>query len=120
MAENKILEREYTIPLRKEFLKVPRYRRMQRAIKTIKQFIAKHMKIPDREVSKVKLDMYLNNELWFRGIKNPPTKIKVKATREKDLVKVDFIDIPDFVTLKIKAYDNGSPMEPFSFEVDIK
>jgi len=96
MAE-KILEREYVIPLRRELLKVPIYRRSERAVKAIKKFIAKHMKVTDRDVKKVKLDVYLNNEIWFRGITNPPSKVKVKARKEGDIVKVDFVEIPAHV-----------------------
>ena len=35
MAENKTLEREYVIPLKREWLKVPRYERTSKAIKTV-------------------------------------------------------------------------------------
>ena len=97
MAETKVLEREYIIPLRKAWLKVPPYERTGKAIKTIKKFIAKHMKIPDREIKKVKLDMHFNNEIWFRGRKNPPSKIKVRARKENDIVKLDFVEIPEHV-----------------------
>src|SRR3989338_7532683 len=94
MAETKILEREYVIPLRRELLKVPQYERAGRAIKAIKKFIAKHMKVLERDVNKVKLDMYFNNEVWFRGRTNPPSKVKVKARKEGDIVKVDFVETP--------------------------
>ena len=47
-------EREYIIPLRREWQKVANYRRTGRAVKEIKKFIAKHMKVPDRDFSKVK------------------------------------------------------------------
>ena len=96
MAE-KILEREYVIPLRKALLRVPQYRRSGRAIKAIKKFIAKHMKVADRDVKNVKLDVYFNNEVWFRGRANPPTKVKVKARKEGDIVHVEFVDVPEHV-----------------------
>lgn len=101
--ETKTLEREYIIPLRKEWRKVANYRRTGRAVKAIKQFIARHMKVPDRDVSKVKLDMYLNQEVWFRGKKKPPAKIKVKAIKEGDIVRVELAELPEhwkFVELK--------------------
>lgn len=88
-------EREYVIPLRREILKVPRHKRTPKAIKAIKQFLAKHMRIPDRDVSKIKLDDYLNKEIWHKGIKNPPTKIKVKVKREGELIRVTLVDLPD-------------------------
>ncbi|MBU0760693.1 MAG: 50S ribosomal protein L31e [Nanoarchaeota archaeon] len=106
------LEREYIIPLRKEWRKVANYRRTGRAIKAIKKFIARHMKVPEHDVSKVKLDIYLNNEIFFRGRKKPPAKIKVKAVREGDVVKVRLAEIPTAVKfLKIKHEKRSKPAE---------
>ncbi len=105
MAEVKTqkLEREYIIPLRREFLKMPQYRRGGRAIKTIKKFIAKHMKVDERDVDKVKLDIYLNNEVLFRGRRSPPSKIKVRAVKEGEIVKVTLAEPPQHVKfLKLK------------------
>ena len=87
------LEREYVIPLRREWRKVANYRRAGRAAKAIKKFIARHMKVPDRDVEKVKLDIYLNQELWFKGRRKPPAKIKVKARKEGDIVKVELAEM---------------------------
>lgn len=61
----------------------------------IKKFIARHMKIADRDLDKVKLDNYLNNELWFRGSKKPLAKIKVIAKRDGDVVRVELAEMPD-------------------------
>jgi large subunit ribosomal protein L31e len=96
MAEEqtKPLEREYIIPLRREWLKLPEYRRAGRAAKAIKKFIAKHMKVPERDIDKVKLDVYLNHEIWARGARHPPAKIKVRARKEGDIVKVEFVEMP--------------------------
>ena len=44
------LEREYIVPLRKEFKKVPEFRRAKRALKALKQFIARHMRVEDRDL----------------------------------------------------------------------
>lgn len=87
------LEREYVIPLRREWRKVANYRRAGRAAKAIKKFIARHMKVPDRDVEKVKLDIYLNQELWFKGRRKPPAKIKVIARKEGDIVKVELAEM---------------------------
>ena len=89
------LTREYIIPLRREWQKKANYRRTGRAVKFIKQFIAKHMKVSERDVSKVKLDPYFNNEIWFRGRANPPSKIKVRATKVGDIVKVTLAETTD-------------------------
>jgi large subunit ribosomal protein L31e len=98
MAEKKLAnEREYVINLRREWLRVPQYERTGRAVKAIKKFIAKHMKVADRDVKKVKLDIYFNNELWFKGRANPPAKIKVKAIRDGENIKVSFAETPQYV-----------------------
>jgi large subunit ribosomal protein L31e len=97
-----ILEREYIVPLRKGWLKVPKYKRGNKAIKTLKEFIARHMKVYDRDLKKVKLNIDLNRELWFRGIKKPPAKIKVSAKRFDDgIVRVDLVDIPAVIKFSI-------------------
>jgi len=100
MAEINQTEREYIIPLRKEWTKVPRYKRTNKAIKAIKEFIAKHMKIRDRDLRKIKVDKYLNEEIWFRGIRKPPSKIKVKAVKDGEIVKVELSELPDKLKFK--------------------
>lgn len=97
--------KEYTIPLRKDWRKVANYRRAGRAAKFIKKFIARHMKIPDRDTSKVKLDMYLNNEIWFKGKTKPPAKIKVKALKEGEIIKVFLAEIPEQVKFAKQKYE---------------
>lgn len=97
-VENKVLlEREYIIPLRKDWLKAPEYKRVRKSVKTIRKFIARHMKIEERDESKVKINKWLNHELWFRGIKHPPAKIKVKARKYADKVEVELSEIPEKV-----------------------
>ena len=79
----KILERTYNVPLRKEYLKVATWRRTEKAVTAVKQFLVRHMKSED-----VKLSTELNEKLWQHGIKNPPHHIKVTATRdEKGVVR---------------------------------
>ena len=92
------LEREYIVPLRKGWLKVPEYKRANKAVKTLKEFLAKHMKIYDRDLRKIKIDNILNNEIRFRGMKKPPAKIKVKVKKFEDgIVRVELVDIPAHV-----------------------
>ena len=75
------IEREYNIPLRRKFQKTPRYKKANKAIKTIKEFLVRHMTIRDRDLKKIKIDKYLNEFVWFRGIKKPPAKVRVKAIK---------------------------------------
>ena len=95
-----VLERVYVVPMRRGFLKVPHYKRAKKAIKTMKEFLAKHMKVEDRDISKVKVDIYLNNEVWFKGIKRPLSKVKVKARKVDGIVYAELAEIPDAVKFK--------------------
>ena len=90
-------ERIYTIPLRREFLKAPSYKRSKKAISTIRTFLMRHMKAED-----VKIGKYLNLEILKHGRKNPPPRVKVKAIKDKikvkdkdvEIVKVELINAP--------------------------
>ena len=82
------LERIYTIPLRREFNKVPNYRRTRKAVIAVRKFLQKHMKCDD-----VRIGKYLNLELWKHGKKNPPPRIKVKAIKDKEKIKDKEIEI---------------------------
>lgn len=104
MAEKKTtvdkIEREYIIPLRRKWAKVPRYKRANKAIKAIKEFLARHMKVRDRDLNKIKLDKYLNEFVWFRGIKKPPIKIKVKVIQEGEIIKAELAELPEALKFK--------------------
>ena len=91
----KVLERVYTVPLRKEWLKAPRYRRAKKAVRALKEFLARHMKVEDRDLDKIKIDPWVNRALWLRGIKKPAHKITIKAIKDSDgIVKVEFVGLP--------------------------
>jgi len=94
------LEREYIIPLRNKWKKVPRYKRANKAIKTIKEFLVRHMGIRDRDLNKVRLDKYLNEFVWTRGIRKPPIKIKVRAIKEGDIVRAELSEMPEKMKFK--------------------
>ena len=94
------IEREYTIPLREKVRVVPRYKKTNKAVKTVKEFLARHMKVYDRDLNKIKLDKYLNEALWARGIRKPPHKIKVKAIKEGDIVRVELAEFSDKLKFK--------------------
>lgn len=78
-------ERIITIPLRATKM-APRTRRAKRAVKEIRDNIARHMKV---DADKVWIDTGLNEKIWERGIQNPPNRITVKAVKFEDgLVEV--------------------------------
>jgi large subunit ribosomal protein L31e len=91
------LEREYVIPLRRQVMKAQNYRKAKKAIRTIKEFLAKHMRVENRDLRLIKIDRYLNQEIWYRGIKHPPAKIKVKAIKKEGIVYVELAEIPEKV-----------------------
>jgi len=93
-------EKEFVIPLREKCRPTPRYKKAKKAIKTIKEFLVRHMKIYDRDLKKIKLDRYLNESVWARGIKKPPAKIKVKAYWEGEFVRVELVDVPNKLKFK--------------------
>ncbi|KXB06907.1 hypothetical protein AKJ51_02505 [candidate division MSBL1 archaeon SCGC-AAA382A20] len=68
-------EQVFTISL-SDARKTQRHKRSAGAIKLIKEFLKKHLK-----VNEVKIDSSLNREIWRRGAENPPNKIKVRATK---------------------------------------
>jgi large subunit ribosomal protein L31e len=94
------IEREYIIPLREKCRAVPRYKKTNKAVKTVKEFLVRHMKVYDKDLNKIKLDRYLNEFLWARGIKNPPHKVKVKAIKEGEFVNVSLVDFPNKLSKK--------------------
>jgi len=97
--ESKIV-REYIIPLREKSRVVPRYKKTPKAIKTIKEFVARHMKVENRDLNKVKIDKDLNQFMWARGIRKHPHKIKVKVTKEGENIKVELVDYPNNLKFK--------------------
>lgn len=103
--KNESNSREYIIPLRVKWRKVPRYKRANKAIKSIKEFLARHMKIYDRDLNKIKLDKYLNEFVWFKGIRKPPAKIKIKALRDKtkdgtEIIYAELAELPEKLRFK--------------------
>jgi len=73
-------ERVYTIPL-KDTMRVPRYRRSNRAIKEVRSYLAKHMKTSEEDV---KIDQSLNEIIWARGDSKPPLRVRVRAVKFED------------------------------------
>ncbi len=74
-----ILDRIYTIPLRKS-MAAPHNRRGKHAIELLKKFIVRHMK-PDGGLT---ITQAVNERIWEHGIKKPPTRIRVRATKNTE------------------------------------
>jgi large subunit ribosomal protein L31e len=69
------LERVYTINLGKVLLS-PDNQRAKRAINMVREFARHHMKTQE-----IKIEEDLSHQIWKRGIKHPPRKIRVKMTK---------------------------------------
>jgi large subunit ribosomal protein L31e len=89
-AEEEIVEeRIYTIPLSRAWI-MPPNKRAPRAIRIIRSFIMKHMKLGVRkeegeeEPKRLTISNEVNERVWGRGIEKPPRKIRVRATKDKE------------------------------------
>ena len=85
--EEIVEERIYTIPLGRAWISTPR-KRAPRAIRVIKSFIMRHMKIKtdaiEEEAERLVISNEVNERIWSRGIKSPPRKIRVRAVKDKE------------------------------------
>lgn len=79
-AANAVKEQIYTIPLR-SVKEVARWKRSDRAVKVVREYLTKHMKV---EPEKIKLDKTVNEKLWERGSEKPPLSIRVRAAKFED------------------------------------
>ena len=71
------------------------YKRANKAVKSLKEFMVRNMKVYDRDLRRIKIEQVLNNEIRYRGMQHPPAKIKVKAIKYDDeTVRVLLVDIP--------------------------
>jgi ribosomal protein L31E len=87
------VERTYIIPLRREWLKSVKYKRAKKAVRAIREFLMRHMKV--EEMENIKLGKYLNLILWSHGIKNPPSRVKVNAKKDdKGIVWAEMVGAP--------------------------
>jgi len=117
-----ILEREYIVPLRKQWLKVPKHKRANKAVKALKKFLARHMKVYDKDLRKIKIEQVLNNELRFRGMKKPPAKIKVKVKKyDNGIVRVELVDVPAHVKFaRLRQEKKKAELEKKAKEKEVK
>lgn len=94
LEEDIVEERFYTIPLRRAWIMPPR-KRAPRAIRIIKGFIQKHMKIgitketeeeteEEEKEERLIISAELNEKIWLRGIEKPPRRIKVRVVKDSE------------------------------------
>ncbi|KAK2578597.1 hypothetical protein KPH14_008485 [Odynerus spinipes] len=78
-AINEVVTREYTVHLHKRLHGVGFKKRAPRAIKEIRKFAEKQMGTPD-----VRIDTRLNKQLWSKGIRNVPFRVRVRLSRRRN------------------------------------
>ena len=74
-----LVTRDYTIHLSKRVHKIQFKRRAPRAIKEIRKFAQKAMNTQD-----VRIDTNLNKYIWKAGVKNIPTRVRVRLSRKRN------------------------------------
>lgn len=74
-----LVTRDYTIHLSKRIHKLQFKRRAPRAVKEIKKFAQKVMNTKD-----VRVHPELNKFVWTHGIRNVPTRVRVRLTRKRN------------------------------------
>jgi len=88
--EEIVEERIYTIPLRRAWI-APRKKRAPRAVRIVRSYIQRHMKIEtgvkseeEEEEGRLVISNEVNEKLWSRGIEKPPRNIRVRAVKDKE------------------------------------
>ncbi len=83
------IERIMVIQLRAT-KQAPRTRRAKRAVKEVRETVMRHMRVSEGNVW---IDASVNEKLWENGMRNPPSKITVKAVKFEDgLVEVSLAE----------------------------
>jgi large subunit ribosomal protein L31e len=89
--EEIVEERVYTVPLGKCWIAPPN-RRASRALRIIRGFVVKHMKLEARgkeeegeeEPKRLVIDNGVNERVWGRGVEKPPRKIRIRAAKDRE------------------------------------
>ena len=76
-----VVERVYSIRLKHEMKRYPRWLRAKKAMRFIRSYLSRHMKV---EPDKIKLDPSINEKVWERGAQKPPSKIRIRAVKFED------------------------------------
>nr|CAD7585904.1 unnamed protein product [Timema genevievae] len=110
-AINEVVTREFTINLHKRLHGVGFKRRAPRAIKEIRKFALKQMGTPD-----VRVDTRLNKQVWSKGIRNVPFRIRVRLSRRRNddedspnklYTLVTFVPVASFKNLQTENVDTS-------------
>jgi len=90
--EEFVEERIYTIPLGRAWLMPPK-KRASKAIRIIKAFVQRHMKVVEVAIEKesekeeggrIIISNEVNEKIWSRGIEKPPRKLRIRAAKDEE------------------------------------
>lgn len=91
-VEEFVEERIYTIPLRRAW-DVPPNKRAPKAIRIIKAFVKRHMKVSKpileeeegEEVGgRIIINGEVNEKVWKKGIEKPPRRLRIRAAKDEE------------------------------------
>lgn len=112
------IERTYTIPLRRAFLKAPRYKRAKRAVSEIKYFLEKHMKVAPENL---RIGKYINLEIWKHGIKNPPSRLRINVKKDdKGIVTAELVGAPVEAKKEVKKKEAKKETPKTESKIEVK
>ncbi|BBN17959.1 large subunit ribosomal protein L31e [Marchantia polymorpha subsp. ruderalis] len=77
--KDEVVTREYTINLHKRLHGCTFKKMAPKAVKEIRKFAQKAMGTSD-----VRLDVKLNKHIWSRGVRNVPTRIRLRIARKRN------------------------------------
>ncbi len=91
VEEQFVEERIYTIPLRRALI-MPPNKRAPKAMRLIKAFVQKHMKVGEEPVEegeeeeggRIIIKNEVNERIWSRGIEKPPRKVRIRAAKDEE------------------------------------
>ncbi len=81
-------ERTYTVPFYPKLNTTPRGKRAPRAMRIIKEFVKRHMKVDDENIW---IDDQVNEFIWKKGIQKPPRKVMLRLVKIVDGVVEVFL-----------------------------
>eukprot|EP00353_Schmidingerella_taraikaensis_P005586 CAMPEP_0185578150 /NCGR_PEP_ID=MMETSP0434-20130131/12150_1 /TAXON_ID=626734 ORGANISM="Favella taraikaensis, Strain Fe Narragansett Bay" /NCGR_SAMPLE_ID=MMETSP0434 /ASSEMBLY_ACC=CAM_ASM_000379 /LENGTH=122 /DNA_ID=CAMNT_0028195899 /DNA_START=27 /DNA_END=395 /DNA_ORIENTATION=+ len=100
IKENPELSRDVTVNLHKRVHRVTFKKKAPRAVRVIKALASKQMFTSD-----VRITPALNKFIWSKGVRNIPTRVRVRLSRkrnedeeakEKFYTLVDHVEVPTF------------------------
>jgi len=71
-------EKFYTVNLR-DVWNAPRKKRAPKAVKTLRDFVKRNMKVDN-----IKVSNEINEKIWTRSLQKPPRRLKIRAVKDKE------------------------------------